>query len=239
MVKLYDKTKINDIKLKLQFPNQNNDELNILNQLPKFIRDNMPKKLELVYKPKIIEHEHYMEYIPSNYTLNPNDYLSLLCISDTHGKEGKTETLSVNILPKCDVLLHAGDFTMDGRKKEVKRFNKFGQTLHESNKFKRLITIAGNHETTFDIPYYNKKNGGNRFHRFFKPKPGANYANECKNIIINSKYWTYLEDSSIIIDGVKIYGSPYQPEVYKYIYASIYGYMNCDILISFVIGHSI
>ncbi len=36
-------------------------------------------------------------------------------------------------------------------------------------------------------------------------------AQAVKDIVAKSKYWKYLEDSSITLYGINIYGSPWQP----------------------------
>eukprot|EP01084_Bolivina_argentea_P160293 279158_1 len=79
----------------------------------------------------------------------------------------------------------------------------------ENRKYKHLICIAGNHETTFDVKWYNKDgSNGQRKHKYFKPKPNAE---EIKDIILKSKYWIYLQDSGIQLYGLNIYGTPWQP----------------------------
>ena len=56
------------------------------------------------------------------------------------------------IVPDGDVLLHGGDFTKRGTRKEVQHFNKFLGSLPHKHK----IVIAGNHEVTFDTESYLK-----------------------------------------------------------------------------------
>ncbi|MBD3353624.1 MAG: metallophosphoesterase [Candidatus Lokiarchaeota archaeon] len=84
-------------------------------------------------------------------------------------------------LPKGDILLHAGDMTMMGRVDAIKRFNEYLGTLN----YRKIVIIAGNHDWLFET----------------QPK-------EAEKLITNA---IYLKDSEIIIDGIKIYGSPWQP----------------------------
>jgi len=86
-------------------------------------------------------------------------------------------------IPEGDVLVHAGDVTSSGKIEMLDNFNKWlGELPH-----KHKIIIAGNHDWCFA-----------REHRLI-----------AREMISNA---TYLEDSEIIIDGVKFYGSPWQPE---------------------------
>ncbi len=84
-------------------------------------------------------------------------------------------------VPDGDVLLCAGDFTNYGSKKDVKIFNSYLSTLSHPYK----VVIAGNHDFLFE------KN----------PSVARSLLTNC----------VYLEDSGIEIEGVKIYGSPWQP----------------------------
>lgn len=87
-------------------------------------------------------------------------------------------------IPDGDVLIHAGDFTERGTLDEIEIFNDFLGSLPHKHK----IVIAGNHDFAFE-----------------KSPETA------KKIMTNSHY---LFDSSIVIDGVKFYGSPWQPWFY-------------------------
>lgn len=114
-----------------------------------------------------------------------------VCISDTHGWH---EKLSCP-LPDGDVLLHAGDFSNCGKLAEVERF---GRWL-ASQPFQRKIVIAGNHELTFDDDC-NRRTGANpaevRSAFFAAAGPST----------------TYLKDETVEVCGVRVYGTPWQPE---------------------------
>lgn len=62
--------------------------------------------------------------------------LRIVCISDTHGKHRELR------LPAGDVLVHAGDFTKFGRRKDAEDFNQWLADLP----FKAKIVVNGNHE---------------------------------------------------------------------------------------------
>jgi len=85
------------------------------------------------------------------------------------------------LIPSGDVLIHAGDITGYGTEQEVLLFNEFLGELPHKHK----IVIAGNHDRCLELA----------------PEQAA-------KLITNA---SYLIDSSIIIDGVKFYGSPWQP----------------------------
>jgi Icc-related predicted phosphoesterase len=87
------------------------------------------------------------------------------------------------VMPDGDVLVFAGDMCGSGKLKSIIAFNEWLGTLPHKNK----IVIAGNHDRSFEGP----------------SRTVARL--EMTNAI-------YLEDEEVVIDGVKFYGSPYQPE---------------------------
>ena len=91
-------------------------------------------------------------------------------------------------LPKGDMIIHAGDVTKRGKRNQVIDFLDWYSKLD----FKHKIFIAGNHDFHFE-----KEN-----------------QEEINNMI--PKNVTYLNDSGIEIDGLKIWGSPVQPWFYDW-----------------------
>jgi hypothetical protein len=87
------------------------------------------------------------------------------------------------ILPEGDVLIHAGDFSNRGQEDEIVAFNEFLKSEKLQN-FKHKIFISGNHELSF-------------------PSKGKE---EIERLFAGS---TYLEDSGIEIEGIKIWGTPW------------------------------
>ena len=85
-----------------------------------------------------------------------------------------------------DVLLHCGDFSGRGTLAEVTEFNTWLGNLDYTHK----IIIAGNHDFLFERD------------------PVL-----ARSLITNA---IYLEDESVEIEGVKIYGSPWQPWFYDW-----------------------
>lgn len=110
--------------------------------------------------------------------------LKIVALSDTHTKHG------LLTIPECDVLVHAGDFSFGGEFFEVRDF--YYWLLNQPAKHK--VLIAGNHEETFDSTH-------------------KSYNTSCRNIIVksNDDNIHYLENSSIEIDGIKFYGTPWTP----------------------------
>jgi predicted phosphodiesterase len=89
-------------------------------------------------------------------------------------------------IPEGDVLIHAGDFTSHGSADDIVRFNTFLGTF--PHKYK--ILIAGNHDLLFEKD----------------PKLAQSLLTNC----------LYLQDSAVVIEGIKIYGSPWQPWFYDW-----------------------
>jgi len=123
--------------------------------------------------------------------------IRFVCISDTHGKS--EPLVSKELLPDGDVLIHTGDFTTMSTKEQIAHFNEFpGRVKH---KYSHVVVIAGNHEVMFDPSWNNTTLFGRRVNRFS--------AEEAKQLLTNC---TYIEDELIELFGIKIYGSPWQPE---------------------------
>lgn len=91
-------------------------------------------------------------------------------------------------VPEGDILIHAGDSTIRGTIPEVEEFLQWFASL--PHKYK--IFVAGNHDWLYE--------SDNRHARFLT----AHY-----KII-------YLQDSSVEIEGLKIYGSPWQPRFFDW-----------------------
>ena len=109
----------------------------------------------------------------------------IIAISDTHSQHGKlTEDITRLIESPDDILIHAGDVTEHGKREEVIEFLDWFASFD----IKHKIFIAGNHDTALGLnPFIAepyKENGV-----------------------------TYLIDSFIQIDKLKIYGSPWIPKI--------------------------
>ena len=106
----------------------------------------------------------------------------IVCISDTHNCNEQI------IVPDGDILIHAGDATINGTEPEVEDFLNWYSNLPHRHK----IFVAGNHDWLFET--------NNRFARLLTANSGV----------------IYLQDSFVEIENLKIYGSPYQPRFFDW-----------------------
>jgi len=90
---------------------------------------------------------------------------------------------------ETDILFHTGDMSSRGTLPEIKAF------LHWFNKqpAKHKVLIAGNHDWLF-----------------------AKEPNTAKMLLEEYPSITYLQDSLITIENLRIYGSPWQPRFYDW-----------------------
>ena len=126
-------------------------------------------------------------------------FMRVVCISDTHSR---IETSEIEI-PEGDIIIHAGDFSNTGALKQVRKFNDWLGSLPHKHK----IVIAGNHELSFDPNYVSHM-------KTFQKSPAKDSnknlsAEEMQKELSNC---IYLQDSGVELYGIKIYGSPWQPE---------------------------
>ena len=93
-------------------------------------------------------------------------------------------------LPGGDILIHSGDLMNSGYNlNDVHDFLMW----FEKQDYKELIFIAGNHDRMFE-----------------------NHPIRMDEILEGFPSVTYLEDDWVDVDGIKIYGSPWQPEFYNW-----------------------
>lgn len=113
--------------------------------------------------------------------------MKFLNISDTHSKHG---FIPDNWLEPADCIIHAGDISTRGFEHEVENFLTWFSGLSQ---YKYKIFIAGNHDW------------------FFQDNP-----TKIKEILKKYPNVIYLEDSGVELEGIKIWGSPVQPEFYNW-----------------------
>lgn len=154
----------------------------------------------------------------------PSDKVRIVCMSDTHSL---TPHIKFDV-PPGDIFIHAGDFTRCGRLEEVIDFNNWiGQLPH-----KYKVVIAGNHELSFDTTFTHplgSSPGDRSSHTGYSiidyipnmgiPKDKLKEAINTPNVKDYLTNCIYLEDSEIILFGLKIYGSPWQPEFCKWAFS--------------------
>ena len=124
--------------------------------------------------------------------------MKIVAISDTHNRHKHLTSKGMgNILPESDLLIHAGDLTGQGLKGEVESILKWFEEV-APRYTNGVVFIAGNHDRSFD-PKFNLESETE------KPL----WLQEALSSLPSSVQ--YLENESIIIDGLKIWGSPITP----------------------------
>lgn len=114
--------------------------------------------------------------------------MKITFISDTHNlHDHYTSKSQNNLLGEGDLLIHAGDVSSLGTTKEITDFLEWFANVPYTHK----VFVAGNHDWGFesmtDIDQKYKDKGVH-----------------------------YLYDSMVEIEGLKIYGSPWQPEFFNW-----------------------
>jgi Icc-related predicted phosphoesterase len=134
---------------------------------------------------------------------------SITTISDTHNKHKQLN----GKLPGGDLLIHSGDISSLGRKHEVQSFVEWFNGIDNYN---HKIFIAGNHDMSFDkerllrdkLAHFEGRNINDYDTSCSEGKPA--WLEELLGIHLHPNVY-YLENSSIDIGGIKIWGSPYSP----------------------------
>jgi len=112
--------------------------------------------------------------------------MKICAISDTHNAHNKL------VIPPCDILIHAGDESMMGRKSEIENFFKW----FDKQPAKHLVWIPGNHSCDF----------------------AGRYPSSLSWVKDISPQTNVLLNSSVELEGLKIWGSPYTPWFHDWSY---------------------
>jgi Icc-related predicted phosphoesterase len=118
--------------------------------------------------------------------------MKLVMISDSHGRHREITGDLMTIYQEVGddaILIHAGDVSNRGLIMEINNFTEWFSSLP----FKHKVFIAGNHDFGFEDVRHNNEPG-----------------------IIIPPGVTYLQDEMVEIEGIKIYGSPWQPRFYDW-----------------------
>ncbi len=107
-------------------------------------------------------------------------------LSDTHSSQ---KWIPNDDLVGGDIIIHSGDFSNRGYFNEVEDFLYWFSNLNYTYK----IFIAGNHDFLFED----------------NPNKSSDLLSKYPNLI-------YLQDSGIEIEGIKIWGSPWQPVFFNW-----------------------
>lgn len=128
----------------------------------------------------------------------------IIAISDTHTLHHKVD------LPDGDILIHAGDFTSFGRRQEVHDF--FEWLTNNVHKYTYGIAfIAGNHDRSFDSQYMRHYEYWDLFKEHEELSKPSWVQQHIKELPSNIHY---LENESVNLGGLNIWGSPYSPWFY-------------------------
>lgn len=106
--------------------------------------------------------------------------MKIIAISDSHNQHSKLT------IPPCDILIHAGDWTYEGKHKEVVDFAKWLEVQPAKN----IVITPGNHEL-----YYER----------VLPESRSWITDYCPRAKV-------LIDEEVAVEGLRIYGSPMTPE---------------------------
>jgi Icc-related predicted phosphoesterase len=113
--------------------------------------------------------------------------MTKICIvSDTHGAHWDLD------IPKCDILIHCGDWTNLGRYDELMGFNRWVGQIKEKGLAGKVVAIPGNHDL-----------GLERF-----PEVAGDLTN-IDHLLIHQ---------GAEVDGLKIWGCPYVPTFFNWAY---------------------
>lgn len=119
------------------------------------------------------------------------DTTRVVTISDTHNAHNKIT------IPECDILIHAGDESYQGKQAEIENFAKW----FDKQPAKHLVWIPGNHSLGFETKYPTSL----EWVKKFSPRT---------NILLNS---------DVTIEGLKVWGSPVTPWFHDWAYNVVRG----------------
>lgn len=110
--------------------------------------------------------------------------MKLVMLSDTHAKWKKL------VIPECDVLISAGDYSFRGERHLVKNFHEW----LNKQPAKHIISVQGNHEVEVEKDFQNAKQLA---------------LSVCPRV-------QFIDEGEVVIDGVKFYGSAITPWFYDW-----------------------
>eukprot|EP00929_Paragymnodinium_shiwhaense_P082480 TRINITY_DN43472_c0_g1_i1.p1 TRINITY_DN43472_c0_g1~~TRINITY_DN43472_c0_g1_i1.p1 ORF type:complete len:273 (-),score=34.01 TRINITY_DN43472_c0_g1_i1:306-1124(-) len=137
---------------------------------------------------------------PANREALLKQYCRCVAVSDTHSQHWGMGTI-----PDGDVLLHAGDLSIYASEEEIRDFNTWLGSLPHKHK----IVIAGNHDFLFDDKWCDvPSNGAFWATGAGTPMPDKAGRERLRKLLTNC---TLINDQTVKIDGITIYGTSVQP----------------------------
>jgi len=159
--------------------------------------------IKVAQQPRALPLERFTRPPPQ-----PEGTVRFVVVSDTHNAEARHGLTAA--VPEGDVLLHCGDFTQTGCLKEVRSFVAwFGALPHP-----RKVVIAGNHDLSLDEASYPRL--APRFGHAGSRAELVAAATEARALIEAIPGCEYLCDSGTQVRGVRVWGSPWQPEFHDW-----------------------
>jgi Icc-related predicted phosphoesterase len=127
----------------------------------------------------------------------------LVFISDTHTLHSQITTSIIEA--RAEILVHCGDFSSTGKDHEVRDFADWLGMLRRKGYVKHCVVIAGNHDMVFD----------NTCPNALRMYPHAEDRGRIMAYVSNAGA-DYIEDDSLIVEGVSFYGVPWTPRFFDW-----------------------
>lgn len=125
-------------------------------------------------------------------------------ISDTHGMHEKMK----HQIPECDILIHSGDYTNRGERHHVQKFYEWLQSLDQCT---YKVFIEGNHDIHSDPKF----DWETKASEWFIDKLKDNQINDLEyDLKFEDSTVFRLNNNSINLYGLNIWGSPITPDFY-------------------------
>jgi len=164
---------------------------------PRELQVKLEKKWKVIGKDFEIEKvDETASAAVSGTNFGSREVVKIVCMSDTHS----TQKEFGFPIPDGDIFVHAGDFTRYGLPSEIVAFNNWLATLPHRHK----VVIAGNHELSLDPSTWEEAS------EYMDQAGEARLSTEqVRSLLTNC---TFLEDERVEVMGLKIFGSPWQPD---------------------------
>jgi predicted MPP superfamily phosphohydrolase len=128
--------------------------------------------------------------------------LKIVSISDTHSRH------SGLVIPECDLLLFGGDSTSRGSQYDFKSFLEWFSGL-KGPKYK--VFIAGNHDLCFEQRFDDETKANTWLEQLLDKHQVRRKDKRTGTWLWPESDLIYLEDTNVVLAGLKIHGSPWTP----------------------------